>query len=142
MTQQRGFTLIEMMIVMVVVAVLASIAIPSYRNYIIRSTRTEAKTALLRIQAAEEKFYLQNSFYTTDLAAAPPAGLGIGALTENGNYNLEIELDPDLEDQGFIATAAPAAGSGQERDGECASFTLTHDNVRDAAPAGVAKCWR
>jgi type IV pilus assembly protein PilE len=138
----RGMTLVELMVVMVVIAVLAAVAVPSYRNYIIRANRTEAKTALLRIQAAEEKFYLQNSFYTAELAAAPPAGLGIGELSEDGNYSLAVVPHPDLLDQGFIATAVPAAGSGQERDGECARFTLNHAGARTGTPAGVEKCWR
>jgi type IV pilus assembly protein PilE len=59
----RGVTLIELMIVIIVVAVLASIAIPSYRQYVLRSHRTEAKAALMNVAAAQEKFYLQNNTY-------------------------------------------------------------------------------
>ena len=61
------------------VAVLAAIAVPSYRQYVLRSHRAEAKTALLNVAAAQERFYLQNNTYTTDLTSAPtatPPGLG------------------------------------------------------------------
>jgi type IV pilus assembly protein PilE len=136
---QRGMTLVELMIVVVVVALLASIAIPGYRSYVIRSTRTEAKTALLRIGAAQEKFYLQNSFYTTTLGAG---GLNLNALSENGNYTLALAADAELGDQGFRATARPADGSGQLEDADCTSFTLTHSGARTASPAGTQKCWR
>ena len=58
-----GFTLIELMIVIVVVAVLAAIAMPSYRQYVLRTHRTEAKRTLLNVAVAQEKFYLQNNTY-------------------------------------------------------------------------------
>ena len=78
---QNGVTLIELLTVIVVIGILASIAVPSYRNYLIRAQRTEATTALLNLQAAQEKFYLQNNAYTDQVAAAPPAGLGLMATT-------------------------------------------------------------
>ena len=84
----RGFTLVELMIVVVVVSILAAVAIPSYRNYVMRSQRTDATTALLRIQAAQEKFFLQNNAYSNNLPLAPPNGLGMGTTTDDGNYDL------------------------------------------------------
>ena len=74
-----GFTLIELMIVIVIVAVLAAIAMPSYRQYVLRTHRTEAKRSLLNVAVAQEKFYLQNNTYAgpSALKIAPPAGLGI-----------------------------------------------------------------
>ena len=61
---QRGFTLIELMTVIVVVAILASIAVPSYRNYLLRAQRTEATTALLNLQAAQDLIQTQGVFYS------------------------------------------------------------------------------
>jgi type IV pilus assembly protein PilE len=144
--QQRGMTLIELLIVVTIIAILGAIAVPSYRQYILRSQRTEAKTALLRLQAAEEKFYLQNSFYVTTnagLTAAPPAGLGAPALSDNGNYSIRLDPDPVLGIQGFLATATPTATAGQNQDTDCTAFMINHAGNRTATPAGAApKCWR
>jgi type IV pilus assembly protein PilE len=78
--RKRGFTLIELMIVMVIMAILASASVAGYRQYLRRANRTDATAALLRLSAAEERFYLQNNRYATsadELADPPPAGLGI-----------------------------------------------------------------
>ena len=65
--RQQGVTLIELVVVVVIVGILASIAIPSYRNYVLRANRTEGRAALLALATAQEKFYLQCNTYTTAL---------------------------------------------------------------------------
>jgi type IV pilus assembly protein PilE len=136
----RGFSLIELMIVVLVVAVLAAIAVPSYRQYVLRSHRTEAKAALLNVAAAQEKFYLQNNTYTTALTAAPPAGLGIAATTRNGYYNIAIG-DADATEYSVTATAAGT----QIQDTACASFAIDSFGVKSATKKGggdnSAACW-
>jgi type IV pilus assembly protein PilE len=131
---QAGVTLIELMIVVALVAVLASIALPSYRSYVIRTHRTEA-TALLGIAAAQEKFYLANNRYAEDdeLEAAPPAGLGIEDTTENGWYTLAITA-ADTE----TFTAEATAVGGQAEDSHCALFTLNAVGEKDATNDD---CW-
>ena len=64
---QKGVNLIELMIVVTIVAILGAIAYPSYRNQLMRSHRSEAKAALLQIQVAQEKWFLQNNAYTNTL---------------------------------------------------------------------------
>lgn len=132
---QRGMTLIELMIVVVIVAVLASIAVPSYRQYVIRTHRVEGKTALLNLAAAQEKFYLQNNRYadTGEHDDAPPAGLGIPTDTENGWYTIAI-VDGDAA--GFSATAT--ATGAQAVDTHCASFTIDETGARTATSTD---CW-
>src|SRR5688572_1247104 len=80
--RQRGVTLLELMAVISILAILASIALPTYRRYLIRSQRTEAKIALLQLQTAQEKFYMQNNAFTDNLTDASPAGLGLAETTE------------------------------------------------------------
>jgi type IV pilus assembly protein PilE len=139
----RGVTLIELMTVLVVLAILASIAVPSYRQYLIRSQRTEATAALLRLSAAQEKFFLQNNQYTDDLGA-PPAGLGIGAVTDNGRYDIAIALGAG--NTTYAATATPAAGGGQEDDPKCRVFGINEAGQKTAEDGGgadiTADCWR
>ncbi len=139
---QNGVTLIELLTVIVIVAILASIAVPSYRNYLIRAQRTEATTALLNLQAAQEKFYLQNNAYTDQVAAAPPAGLGLMAVTERGFYSITVPV-LGAGGQSYTASAAPVAGAGQADDSKCTGFSLTDTGVRGATgPSGAAYCWR
>lgn len=137
----RGVTLIELLVVVIVIAILASIAVPSYRNYMIRTQRTEAKTALMQLQAAQEKFYLQNNAYTDQIAAAPPAGLGLLAQTEGGRYAITVALGAGA--QGYTATADPVAGGGQTDDTQCTQLSVTDTGVRGSTgPGGVDTCWR
>lgn len=137
---ESGITLIELMVVIVVVAILASIAVPSYRNYLIRTQRTEAKTALMQLQAAQEKFYLQNNAYADDVGAAPPAGLGLPETTEGGFYSVTLATDAD--GQAYTATATPVAGGGQDADAKCTTFTITNNGTRGATGSGgVDHCW-
>ena len=134
--KSAGMTLIELMIVVAIVALLAAIAVPSYRQYVLRANRTEATTALLHLAAAQEKFYLQNNTYAGNalIAVAPPAGLGLSATTGGGRYTVAITAATAAA---FSATAT-AAGA-QAADTTCATFTINQAGARTATSAN---CWR
>ena len=140
--RMAGVTLMELMIVIVVIGILASIAVPSYRRYLIRSQRSEAKIALLQLQTAEEKYYLQNNAYTNNVTGGIPTGLGMLALTETGKYDISITTFP-AGGQSFIASAVPHTGGGQTDDSECLTFTIdergTRGNTGYSAPQ---VCWK
>lgn len=145
--RQRGVTLIELMIALVVLAILASVAIPSYRSYILRSHRAEAQSALLALAAAQEKHYLNCNTYTEELEAASDAacderGLGFadadadaeGVQSRNGWYTVEITA----ADTDTFAITATATGS-QARDADCTEFGIDAAGTRTAENA---ECWR
>ncbi|MEO6065788.1 MAG: type IV pilin protein [Lysobacterales bacterium] len=67
MSRQRGFTLIELIIVIAIVAILAAIAVPAYQDYVVRGKRTEAMTGLSDLQLREEQFRTNNPSYSTAL---------------------------------------------------------------------------
>lgn len=142
-----GFTLMELMITLAIVALLAAIAVPSYRDYIIRSNRIDATSALLKIAAAQEKFFLQNNTYATNdlLDDAPPAGLGITG-TDQGLYALAITA-PDGAcpiASCWTATATPVDGQSQTRDTKCTAFQINSLGQRTAkkgAADNTAECW-
>ena len=140
--RQRGVTLMELLTVVVIIAILASISIPTYRSYLIRTQRAEGKTALLQLQAAQEKFYLNGNAYTDDVTGASPDGLGLPGNSETNKYDITVELVDD--GQGYVASATPADGGGQEDDALCGSLTLTDTGVRniDGGTGTVAECWR
>jgi type IV pilus assembly protein PilE len=140
-TRPKGVTLIELLIVVVIVAIMASTAVPNYRRYVLRTHRVEAKTALLNLATAQEKFYLQNNSYAGNpaLAIAPPAGLGLPGTTGNGWYTIVINV---ASTTAFNATAT-TAGS-QTADTDCATFTINALGVRGATKSGGAAstvCW-
>jgi type IV pilus assembly protein PilE len=138
-----GFTLTEVLIVVVVVAILASIAVPSYRSYVLRTHRTDATSMLLRIQSAQEKFFLQNNQYAASVALAPPTGLGVGSVTEGGKYNVEVRQPRGV--MTFDAIATPAPGRGQQQDTRCQTFSITETGQRAARDSGgvdrTNECW-
>lgn len=140
-----GVTLIELLIVVVVLAILAAIAVPAYRSHVLRTQRTEATAALLRIGAAQETHFMTHNRFAADLAAAPPSGLGVPAVTATGLYDLVIEVTaPDGSE--YRVSATPRDAAGQRDDPLCRRFTLDHNGLRgavDGTGADVtAACWR
>ena len=131
--RQRGMTLIELMTVCIVIGILASIAVPSYRRYLQRAQRSDATTALLRLATAQEKHYLQYGTYVTVTASLPNAhasgGVGVPTTSERGFYGLSVTDNGGL---GFLATATPVAGGGQATDTACARFTVTESGTKRA----------
>ena len=151
-----GFTLIELMITLLIVAILAGIAIPSYSNYILRANRTDATSALLKVASAQEKFFLQNNTYASNalLATAPPAGLGITG-TDQQLYTLAV-IAPFDPDEGCALTecwavqATPQSGKRQADDADCQYFYIdSSGRKRSGANKAAAEadttpgpCWR
>jgi type IV pilus assembly protein PilE len=146
---QAGFTLVEMMIVVLLLSIILGLSIPSYREYVRRADRTDAMSDLLRLAAAQERFYLQNGTYATnaELAAAPPAGLGFtGSKTRRGYYNVAITLANNTR---YTATATAAGGGKQADDEKCETFRVNETGLREAAASGgsftiasAEECWR
>jgi type IV pilus assembly protein PilE len=140
-TRQTGVTLKELLTVIVILGVLSAIAVPSYRNYLIRTNRSDAKSALMQLQANQEKFYIQNNEYTDDLTTKSPNGLGMSELTANRYYTLAVDLDDDL--QGYTATATPTAEGGQDSDKQCGVFSINDAGARSVTgTSDNAFCWK
>ena len=118
-TQQRGFTLVELMIVVVIVGILTAIAVPSYSGYRIKSARAAAQTELLQLASLQEKIYLNANAYSPNMTAAYD-GNATGGLsktsgkTEDNRYTLAFNGTPA---QTFEVRAIPVAGSAQAGDG-------------------------
>ena len=145
--RNKGFSLIELMIVMVIIAIIFSIGIPGYRDYMQRANRGDAMTALLRISAAQERFFIANGTYasTAQLGPAPPAGLGIPG-SERGWYNFNIVPNGAGLAVGYTAIAQVAPGGDQGDDMDCWFFVVTERGQRTAFDNGgnenTDRCWR
>ncbi len=146
-----GFTLIELLIVVAIVAILASVSVGGYRQYVQRANRVDATSALLRVSAAQERFYLQNNRYATtadELTAPPSEGLGISG-TQHGLYDLAVIAGPDGAAAGYTATATASSEASQRDDEDCRIFSIDQSGQRSATDADgaenaeiTARCWR
>lgn len=138
--RSRGVTLLELMAVVLIIGILGTIAVNSYRGYLLRTNRTDARMVLLRLQAAQEKFFLQRNRYATsaELSNSPSdattPGLGIPAATPGGYYSI------GLVSTNTTYTATATAINGQTRD-LAACQVLTINETGDRTPTGN-ECWR
>ena len=142
-TQQNGFTLIEVLVVIAIIGILLKIAVPAYTTYVQQAHRTDAKNALLDLAAREEKYFSLNNTYTAD----PTQLYGTGAtfpmpISTNGTayYNLiapTITAPTTATAATFSASASPIAGSSQASD-SCGTFTINSYGVTSAA---TSNCW-
>ena len=129
----HGITLIELMIVVVIISILAAISYPSYREFAARAKRNEAKAALLKLAVNQERAYLQNNSFTSDLTV-----LGFPSTptfqTDTGSYVITI---PNANAAGFTATATYQLGGAESL--KCNVFTIDGGGVRTSVPD--ADCW-
>jgi type IV pilus assembly protein PilE len=141
----RGFTITEILTALVVIAVLASIAIPMWHTHLLRVRRAEARDALVHLQAAQDRFFGRNARYATatQLTARSPDGLELSATTASGLY--AITLATTADGLGFLATARAVPRAGQDADDRCATFTIDHVGQMGATDASgmdrSADCW-
>jgi type IV pilus assembly protein PilE len=136
--RNAGFTLIEIMIVVVVVAILATIAYPSYREQVFKSRRAEAKAALYNWAQALERCYTQYGAY--DNANCSPIGADGDFDTQASEGNL-YQVTGVAAGSTFTLTAAPTAGGPQANDAKCATLTLNQAHQKGATGTSPSDCW-
>jgi type IV pilus assembly protein PilE len=134
---KRGFTLLELLACLAIVAVLATVAVPSWRGVMLRAQRGDAVAALYAIAAAQERYRMVHGRYADQAGPAPPVGLGL-ATSERGWYRLRVEYADEVA---FIASARPAERSPQAGDADCRVLTIDATGARGSAPAPPQQCW-
>jgi type IV pilus assembly protein PilE len=136
---QFGVTLIELMIVIVVVSILTAIAVPSYRGYVIRASRADAKVGLGRIAATLERCYTNSTPFAYD-GATCNAAVVLPVTTEGGKYRIDASVRTATA---YTLTATPLGV--QANDTQCGTFSLTHSGIQTVSgtySATPLECWR
>ncbi|MBD0679666.1 MULTISPECIES: type IV pilin protein [Pseudomonas] len=126
----RGFTLIEIMIVIAIIGIVMTIAMPSFTEYLNKGRRTEVAGLLSEQAQILERFYSQKNVYS-----------GVPGLSAGNDY---YTITPTLTDQTFLLTAVRKPGTSMAND-KCGDFTITNTGARAMvnATAGLTTkdCW-
>lgn len=130
--KQQGFTLIEVMIVVMILGIISAIALPSYQEHVRRANRSEGMAFLQDVAARQERYFAQNNTYVTDIANVGKLGLS-GTTSETGKYSLTIAATNN-----YTLTATPASFS----DPKCGNLTLNALGTKTASAGSVNDCWR
>jgi type IV pilus assembly protein PilE len=138
-----GVTLVELMIVVGVVGILAAIAYPNYRQYVLRANRTDARATLMQVSQGLEKCFTRFMRYDSVTAGDCPtadAVLGAGTASERRLYTVTATIPRVAGRPSFLLTAMPQGS--QVADTLCGNFTLDETGLRGVSgTAGRDACW-
>lgn len=132
--KEKGFTLIEVMIVVAIAAILLAVALPNYRDYVLRGNRTQGQSLLVEAAARQERFYAQNNAYVTD--NSKKGSLNVNEGTYSDLYVLSVSSEAN--DGGYTLTATEQFG-----DPGCGNLTLNARGAKgETGTKDVEECWR
>jgi type IV pilus assembly protein PilE len=137
-----GFTLMEIMVVVIVVGILAAIGLPSYQEAMQKGRRTDARESLMEAASRQEQYMLDRNVYTTDMT-----DLGFEddpMISEERHYSIDRVATDDCAidtETCYALRATPRADSPQSDDERCTSFTLESTGAQDAEGTDADNCW-
>lgn len=140
--RSAGFTLIELMIVLVIVAILMGVALPAYQGSMQKGRRSDARQALLDVANRQEQLMLDRSTYTNDME-----DLGYDAdpmISGEGLYSVDRIDTPDCDEDSatcYVLVATPVSTEVQAEDTRCTSFTLASTGAKTATGSTADMCW-
>ena len=145
MKAQKGFSLVELMVVVAIVAILAAVAIPAYTQHTIKSNRAAAESFIMGVSNKQEQYILDARQYA-GVAAAPGDATGLTTLgmtvpvDVSKNYNITIG-SVSLTPPNYTVTATPI-GSQLTSDTNCGSVSINQAGTKNiTGTSTVANCW-
>jgi type IV pilus assembly protein PilE len=143
MKQSKGFTLVEVMIVLVIIGILSAISIPAYTKHVTKTKRAEGKALLLEGIQRQERRFTENMRYAVTIVSGTPADateVSLETTSANGHYVLSLV-------GGASATAytlqAVPQGTQLTNDTGCGTLTLSNTGVKGiSGTSTTADCWR
>lgn len=145
MTRSPGFTLIELMVVLIIVSVLAALAYPGYADYVTKARRAEGQVALINAMQQQEEHRAIHHTYVAFSSAAPVEGLPwwSGSSASGSAYELEARACPERELRDCVQISArpgTAKVDARHRDPECGTLTLASTGEQGAGGTS-RRCW-
>lgn len=142
--RSAGFTLIEIMIVIVIISILAAIAIPAYQSYLLRGGRADGKSMLLGIMQAQERFFSQNQTYTTNLGTGGLgyAGVAANAGAPSGEKRYLITAQACENNIALCVQLTATRQASQTADTECGNLIIdSRGNKSETGSSTADVCW-
>lgn len=146
--RQRGFTFIEMMIVVAVMGILAAVAYPSYIQFITKSNRRAAQSFMLEVSSRQQRYLLDARSYADASVSDPAQANSIAKLLLISpspdvarNYDITSPVKAGSKPPGFTVEATPK-GNQAARDSGCGKLTIDEAGAKSVAGSqGVSACW-
>ena len=133
--KNRGMTLVELLIVVAIVSVLASVVLPTWNSQVQKARRADARNTLMFVQVEQEKYRADNGSYASSKSAL---GLSTYKSTSRNYYNVSIVSSSAIA---FVASAAPNINGGQNSD-SCGTFAINQSGPDGSGSyASLADCW-
>ena len=139
----RGFTLVELMIVIAIIGILGAVAYPSYTSNVARGRRADAQKALLEASQFMQRYYVANNSYA-DTDGKPPTLPGTLTTTKQSSGNTVYDLTvTTANQQGYTLKATPNSAGLMAQD-ECGTFVLESSGRRsqESSSKTAGECWR
>ena len=134
----RGFTLIELMITVAIIAILAAVALPSYQDYVRKSRRADAQSFLSEVVARQQHFLVDRRAYAVSITDAPASnGLGVTIPANiSSYYTVTMATNNGASPPSFTVTGTPTGSQASEK---CGTLTINQSGTKTASGSGT--CW-
>ena len=137
MNKVKGFSLVELMVVIAIIGIISAIALPSFDRYMKKGRRADAKVGLSKVADKQERYYLQNNIYGSDTSKL---GLTNPWISDEGFYSIVVDSGADAS--GFTLTAT--AQDAQLKDLDCQTMSLSSTGAKTATAGtggDATTCW-